>query len=122
MARLPSPNEPIKGEEFVQQKTIAMYFGMSHYDRVLKVNSEGVAVPAIHNNNHAKTNCDDFKRCLKNYGVNDPKDIYDLSFDPTKAATIEVFSKIMNRLTEGRDSPIKVNYLVIFFFVGHGLL
>ena len=60
--------------------------------------------------------------CFRKYGIDDPKDIYNLSEDPTQDETLEVFRQIMLRLAEGRDGPIKINYLVIFFFSGHGML
>ena len=95
---------------------------MSHYDKVLKCNNEGVILQALLDNQQAKKDCDDLRRCLEKFGINDPHDVYDLSEDPTKEQTIQVFRDIMFRLTEGRDSPVKVNYLVFFIFAGHGVL
>ena len=52
MARLPTADELKKNASnsvFVQEKTLAVYFGMSHYEKVLKSNSEGALVPAMLN-------------------------------------------------------------------------
>ena len=71
---------------------------------------------------HAKQECENMRKCFDKYGINNPKDIYNLSDDPTQDETQEVFRRIMLRLAEGRDGPTKINYLVIFFFSGHGML
>ena len=60
-----SVNEQIYQTPFVQNRTLAVYFGMSHFDNVVKKNEEGLYKPALGDLLSAKQDCLDLQRCLE---------------------------------------------------------
>ena len=60
-------HDQLKSTHFVQDKTLAVYFGMSHFDKVLKKNKEGLLVPDLSDLEAAKKDCLDLMKCLERY-------------------------------------------------------
>ena len=70
----------------------------------------------------AKKDCDDLRECFEKYNIRREDQIYDLSNDPTEKEVKNTIMSITKKIQQGRDKTPRENYLVIFFFAGHGIL
>ena len=59
---------------------------------------------------------------LEKYNIKSDEQVYDLSNDPSEEETMEVLYKIKDKLMAGNKATPPQNYLIFFFFAGHGLL
>ena len=66
---------------------IALFFGMSHYNKLVKRDSSGKWVDKSLPNLNSKAECDKFRKCMKSFGFTSKEDIYDLSDNPTVVET-----------------------------------
>ena len=48
--------------------------------------------------------------------------MFDLSCNPTLKQVNKAFKEVFTRLKAGKNALLKVNYLVIVFIAGHGIL
>ena len=106
---------------FIPDHTLAVYFGMSHFNQVLK-EKNGQWEPMMLDIPQAKKDCDDLRVCLEKFNIKSEEQVYDLSNDPSSALVMEKLIEIKNKLIAGKEAKPPVNYLVIFFFAGHGIL
>ena len=54
---------------FVQQRSIAVYFSMSRYDRVLKKSQAGGWEQVFGDLEQTRQDCDQLRGCLEQYGI-----------------------------------------------------
>ena len=99
---------------------------MTEFNAVLKKpnSSSGADPKAISAYNllpAAKQDCEDLRKCMKEFDITDEQDIYTMD-NTTEAETQAVFDELDVRLKQGRDNLPRVNYLIICLFAGHGVL
>ena len=58
---------------------------------------------------------------MEKYGIKDDDQIYDLSDDPSDKELEAMFKNVLQKLIQGNQVS-RTNYLLIFFFAGHGVL
>ena len=75
-------HEQLKETYFIQDHTIAVYIGLTRFDKVFHKKEDGSYSPFYENLDAAKQDRDDLQECLKKYQISDPKDIYRLD-DPS---------------------------------------
>ena len=63
-----------------------------------------------------------FLECLKQFGIKNQDDIYDLSQNPTRKDLIKAFRSISAKLREGKYKTPCERILVISLFACHGIL
>ena len=101
---------------------IALYFGMAKFDEVLYQDKSGNWVQKAPDIPQAKQDCDDLRACFEKYNIRDEDQVLDLSCNPTLKEVNKAFSVIFQKLKAGKKASKKVNYLVIVFIAGHGVL
>ena len=101
-----SINEQMGHNWFQPKYRLAVLFGMSKFDAVLKLNSKGNLVQAIAPLPDAKKDCDNFKECLKKYQIRG-EDVIDLSNNPTPDEVDETFSKLSRKLSAGKTQHVR---------------
>ena len=83
MAKLLKIHEQLRDTIFVQEHTIAVYFGISRYDKVMRRDSSGNLKQALDDLGSTKEDCDRLRTCLEQYGINSPELVYRLDDNPT---------------------------------------
>ena len=81
---------------FKPDRMIVVYFAVSKFDKVGKMNSRGNFEQYFRTNlPEAKKDCDIMHEVLDSYGIDDENDVvFDLSNDPTEEEFDEVYDKI----------------------------
>ena len=64
-----TPHEQLMLDWFIPDHTLAVYFGMSHFDKVLKEDADGAWYQVMDDIPEAKRDCDDLRACLEKYNI-----------------------------------------------------
>ena len=114
--------EQMQRTPFVQNHTLLVLVGTSHFDKVSKKRKQGDFSPVFPDIPQAKQDCLDLLGCLRNYGVTSKQNIYRLDDDPTLLQVTKVLRLITNRLEAGIQIGPRVNYFIVWLFAGHGMV
>ena len=83
---------------FIPDHTLAVYFGMSKFDNVLKTKENGKLEQFMGDIPQAYKDCKELRACFEKYNIKSEEQVYDLSEDPTEKKVKETLMKICKKI------------------------